>query len=312
MPISLLQKRKISGKGVLRLSPEDRGRKYYRLYLDVIRRPKNEFINLNWNPPRGKYAFVSFLKDNRVLSRFALESLNEELQFIADISGQAQLMIKCALDTNNQTAINLGLALGAPPIEVTNPIAEFAELDIGWDEARIVCYAETAIEAALWGMKYDVCEESDERPDPGGPPVIPPPPLPPGEPILDINEPYNENTSDDGNTSPHPLDDTSEPPPPVSNETPGVRKVTTTVYKTPEYGGGTQVHVIYCNIPYHYEVDEYTIYLYTYVESFPGSGVMLETQHVYASGGQPGPSSYLRFTVEDELGYIAERRPLRP
>lgn len=196
----------------MRLSLNDKGMKYYRLYLDVVRRPKNEFKNLNWEPPRGKYAFVSFLKQGRVLRRFALESLQEEIQFIPDAVGQAQLMLKCLLDTSNQTAVNLGLALGAVPIEVTNPIAEFGELDIGWDEARIVCYADTAVEIALYGQKYDVCEESDERPEPGGPPVPIPPPVPPGTPIEDISEPYDQET-DDGLTVPNPLDDLPDEPP---------------------------------------------------------------------------------------------------
>lgn len=311
MPIELLQKRKISGRGILRLSPEDKGFKYYRLYLDVVRRPKNEFINLNWNPHRGKYAFVSFMKQDRVLSRFALESLSEELQFIPDVAGQMQLMAKCMVDMQNESFINLGVRLGLPPIQNDNLIKEFLSLDIGWDEARIVCYADTAVELALYGQEYDVCAEPDKRQDPGGEPIPPPPPIPPGTPIEDISEPYDDE-SDDENSIPHPLDDLPEPPPPPPPVS-GVRRILVTVSLSAAYGGGTQVHEKYADIPYHFEKDatNHTLYWYTYTESFPGSGVMLEAQTVLASGGQGGPSYYTGFTVNDALGYIAEIRPLR-
>lgn len=243
MPISLLQKRKISGRGILRLSPEDKGFKYYRLYLDVIRRPRNEFKNLNWNPPRGKYAFISFMKQERVLSRFALESLNEELQFIPDVAGQIQLMAKCSIDTHNTSFINLGVSLGAMPIAVNNPLSEFLALDIGWDEARIVCYAETAIEIALWGQEYDVCKESDKRGDLGGEPIAPSPPVPSGTPIEDISEPYDDG-DDDQNTVPNPLDDIPEPPvePPVLGS---YREVTVNYTFVPPFFNGDTVNSTY-------------------------------------------------------------------
>jgi hypothetical protein len=202
----------------LRIESFETEKKYYLLYVDVIRRPTNEYLNLQWSPSRGKYAFLSFLRSGRVHSRRAIESLSEEIVEIPDVSGQIHLMLKCLLDTNNTTAINLGVALGAVPISVNNPISEFPTLDISWDEVRVSCYADTAIQLQLFAQDYEVCKPGDKNTDKGGEPVPPPPPVPPGTPIEDISQPYDEATFDDGLTSPYPGDGLLTEPLPAQRE----------------------------------------------------------------------------------------------
>lgn len=208
MGATLLQTRKISGKGVLKIAPEETGKRYYLVRVDLLRDTITPYRNFNWNPPRGKYAYMTFLRNSRVIDSRALEFPNTEIQLIPDICGQALIALKCHFDGVNQSFINLGTALGAIYISQANPIKDYLNLDLGWDEIRFCCYADIAIQVSLYASDYDTCNPEYALADRGGEPPEIPDVLPPNSPVDDISAPYDLSTSDDGNTAPNDLDST--------------------------------------------------------------------------------------------------------
>lgn len=221
----LVQERFISGRGVLKVPSDGKKNRYTVLYLDVIRQPVNKFANLNWNPSRGRYAQLVFLRAGYVVDTRAMEFPREAYDGVSDIAGQALIAVKCAYAGILQTFFNLGNALSLPSISVTNLIEEYENLRLGWDEVRVVCYADTAIQARLYRTPYDTCNpdyDDQQEPPPPPPPV---PQIPPGTPIENISDPY-EGEDDDGNTVPFPDDEF--PPPPIPDCTPVTVTVTYT------------------------------------------------------------------------------------
>lgn len=213
----LIQERFISGKGILKVPSDTKKNRYTILYLDVIRRPTNRYANLNWNPPRGKYAFLTFLRNGYVIDTRSMEFDRESYDGIADISGQTLIAVKCAYDGILDTFVNLSVALGATPggvglvpISKNNNIKDYENLLLGWDEVRVVCYADTALQARLYRTAYDVCNPDFDNQQPPPPPPPPLPPVPPGTPLANLSPPY-EGADDGGNTVPYPSD--SVPPP---------------------------------------------------------------------------------------------------
>lgn len=207
----LLDQRIISGKGIIRIPTAARKSRYYRLFLDVIREPKNKYANFQWNPPQSLYARFTYLRDEYVQAYDEMKFDREERRQINDVAGQTLIAVKCAYDGTLTSFANIATGLGLTVTSVTDLIQDFQNLQLSWDEIRFSCYADTAIQVRLYGTNYDTCDpEKDDQDDP--PP--PPPPrdkVPPGTPIDDISRPYDEESNDGGNTDPFPDDSLEEP-----------------------------------------------------------------------------------------------------
>lgn len=214
----LIQKRLLSGKGVLKVPTDVVKNRYTVLYCTVIRKPKNPYLNNNYNPPRGRYGTLVFLRQGYVIDSKPIEYEKSAFDGINDICGQTLNAVKCAYSGTLQSIYNLAVSIagtpggiGLTPTTIDNSIEDYTNLRLAWDECRYVAYADTAVELQLWRQKYDICEEGNDNDQPPPPPDAPHEPVPPGTPIYDIDDPYDDETSDDGNTQPYPGD---EPPPP--------------------------------------------------------------------------------------------------
>lgn len=214
-----IESRTVSGQGVLRVPALNNKFRAVILYCDVVRPPKNKYVNKNWNPERGKYAFLTFVRNEYVIGHDAMEFDRQSWDGIQDISGQTLIAVKCAYDGILQTFVNLSIALAATPggvglmpINKVDLIKDYENLANSWQEVRIKCYADTAVQARLFALKYDSCtpDRDDERPPP--PPPSPPPPVPPGTPLNNISPPYDRFTNDNRNTVPFPGDTPGIPP----------------------------------------------------------------------------------------------------
>lgn len=210
----LIQERFISGKGLLKVPTDTRKNRAYILYAAVFRKPSNPYLNFNYNPPRGRYGTLVFLRDSYVIKNTALEYPNQVFDGVNDISGQTLLAVKCAYDGILQTFYNMSIALaatpggqGLTPISITNLITDYTNLRLSWDECRLQCYADTAIRLSLYRLVYDVCDDDYNADIPAPIPDLPTQ-ISPGEPIEGISPAYDDE-SDDGNTVPYPGD---EPP----------------------------------------------------------------------------------------------------
>lgn len=212
--IELIQDRLISGKGVLRVPTDVVKNRFYVLYTDLVRPPNNKYVNLNYNPPRSQYAWLTFFRNGYLLDEKSIAFPKQVFDGVNDICGQTLLALKCSYAGTLQTFVNLGLALGLPPISVINTIADYQNLRLAWDEIRIVCYADTAIQCRLYRLKYDVCDADLDDDFPPPPPDPPVPPVPPTTPLDNISPAYDQDV-DDGNTVPFPTD--TNVPPPVGN-----------------------------------------------------------------------------------------------
>lgn len=203
----LAEERLISGKGVLKVSVDKDNFRHAYLILDVIRDPSQPYLNNNWNPPRAKYAFLTFRRNEYVIGNAYMEWERQMYDSVPDITSQNLIAIKCQYQGVLQSFANLGVALGVTPTSITDLIKDYESLSLQWDEVLIKCYADTAIQARLFYLLDDTCNEESRRrkriP-------LPPPPLPkvpPRTPITNISQPYDPGTSDSGNTEPYPEDE---------------------------------------------------------------------------------------------------------
>lgn len=213
----LIQERKISGKGVLQIPTDARRNRAAILYVDLVRPAKSQYLNFNYNPPRGRYGTICFFRNNYVIASEPIEYDRQSFDTVFDAPGQTLIALKCAYDGILESFVNLGVALGAVPISVENKIKDFENLDLGWTECRVVCYADTALSLKLYRLKNDVCKPDEDKDKPPPPPPPPPPRVPAGTPVDDISKPYDSPTNDNDNTFPY-KDDSYPPPPTLGND----------------------------------------------------------------------------------------------
>lgn len=211
--MAILATRVISGKGVLRLdvgSTDYKRAKVFTLYADVIRKPSNEYLNFNYNPPESRYATLQFIRGGYVIKTEPLKYPKQSWDFYFEPSAQAMFAVQCAYQGILQSFVNLGTALNVVPVSVVDNIADWVHVDLMWDEVKVVCYADTAIQLSVRTKEFDLCpDQQTKEPDPPPPPPEDPPAYDPGEPLADTASPaspaYDENT-DNGDTVPYPGD----------------------------------------------------------------------------------------------------------
>jgi len=209
--LRLIADRLISGRGVLKIPEDAQLARYYIMYADVIRRPINEYLNFDWNPPQSVYARLNYRRDGYVQQSDILRYPRESRTYVNDVSGQNLRAIKCAYDGILETFVNLSIAIPFVfPISVNDLIKDYESLALGWDEILFDCYSSTALQIRFYALDYDVC--NPDRDDTNYPPPPPPPlpPVPPDTSIGSITPPY-DGENDDGNTVPFPDDDFETP-----------------------------------------------------------------------------------------------------
>jgi hypothetical protein len=236
--LTLRDERLISGKGILKVPAGVFQDRYYILYLDVIRKPKNEYVSLEWNPPQSCYARFTYRKDGYVQSFDIMRFAREERTYVNDIAGQNLRAIKCAYEGTLESFNRLSAALGLVVLPYTNLILEYKSLSLGWDEVLFQCYADTAIQCRFYSLDYDTCSPANDQTDLPPPPPAPLPPVTPGTPIGSISKPYNDSTNDDGNSVPFPGDE-FDPEEDFPGDTCVRYSLTVRYTKRPEDGGGT-------------------------------------------------------------------------
>lgn len=197
----LVESRVISGKGVLKLPSDSVPCRASILYTDIVREPRSKYLNLEWNPPRSRYANLCFLRKGYVMFNLPVEFEHQVFDGINDTSGQTLIALKCAYEGILATFINLGLSLGKTITYYDASIKGYENLYNAWDEVRIKCYADTAIQVRLYQIMYDVCIEGlDNTSVPLEPsPQVPKVPLGTAVPN---SRPYSGDTGDNGNTVP--------------------------------------------------------------------------------------------------------------
>lgn len=197
----LIQSRIVSGKGVLKIPTDGvRGRSAI-LYAEVIRNPKNKYVNKGWNMERSRYANLVFLRAGYVMYALPMEFDKQVYDTINDSSGQTLIALKCAYEGILISFTNLATALGKVLTQYVDAIKEYQNLVYSWDEVRIVCYADTAIQFRLYGLSYDSCSLGKTQTNK---PIVPPAgasPVAVGTPIT-VSPPYVASGSDGGATAP--------------------------------------------------------------------------------------------------------------
>lgn len=210
---TIAEERLISGKGVLKVSADEDNFRHAYLILDVVRNPTQPYLNNNWNPPRAKYAFLTFRRNEYVIGNAYMEWERQMYDTVPDITSQNLIAIKCQYQGVLQSFANLGDALGVNPVSITDLIKDYESLSLQWDEVLIKCYADTAIQARLYYLLDDTCNLESRKRKRIPPPPPPLPKVPPGTAIGDISEPY-DGEDDGGNTEPYPGDEIPPPPDP--------------------------------------------------------------------------------------------------
>lgn len=209
----LVADRTISGQGLVRLPIDVTKQKYLSVTVDVLRRPTIIHESYKYSPRRQRYCTLCFVRNKYVIEEKPCDYEKRQFFFIADITSQTLLAVKCAYEGTLQTFFNLGNALSLPSISVTNLIKDFSYLSFYWDEIQVVCEADTAVQVRIFAKKLDSCNEDNNKDDTPPPPPPPKPTSTPGQGRQDVDQPYD---SDDKVTKPNAIDNT----PPRDNRTP--------------------------------------------------------------------------------------------
>lgn len=203
-----IEERLISGKGLLRMPSSASKYRVFILYLDMVRPASSAYGNFTWNPPKGRFCNLTFRRERYIVSQDTMEFTRQSYTFVNDPAGQAMIAVKCAYQGILQSFANIATAQGLTVISVVDLIKNFENLALVWDEVLIGCVTDYAIQARLYGMKYDTCNPESDK---SNKPPVPPPPLPrvpPRTPIADISDAYDGGT-DGGFTVPNPIDEPS-------------------------------------------------------------------------------------------------------
>lgn len=214
----LYETRRISGRGLFKRTPLLKDR-HFLLYTNLIREPRVNFGSSKFNPDKSEYAKITWLKDGRVLREDAVNYPYQRFSWSVDPTGYLATAIPCMYRSIIDYLDYLAPFVGASPLvtDPTDPI--YVEpLQDTFDEIRIVCRADSALECELYELEYDwQCPEGEPTPKE---PIEPPPSeiIDPGTPIDDLSPPYDYDTNDDGNTQPNGIDAFPPEPPPEPEE----------------------------------------------------------------------------------------------
>lgn len=218
----MIETRVISGKGEILFTGEG-SQDVYRamMYVDVIRRPKNEYINLGYAPFRSQYAEISFMVGNYVLSSVSLQYTRQVFEIGVYQSSQNMLSMICMYEGILDSFLELATCIAeCVPISKTNLIREHPVYVGNITGARIQCYADTAIRVVYSTNDLERCNPEDGN-TPPPPPSLPPvdPPVPPGTPLTEtaypVDPPYTERPE---NTVPYPGDEEPQEPDPEEDD----------------------------------------------------------------------------------------------
>jgi len=223
----VIERRTISGRGVFIFTPEAKWRHFW-LYVSILRPPAIDFGSSQYNPDRSFYATFVWSHRNYILREDVLRYYQQCFEWASDPTGYIAKAETCLHDRTIEYLQALGDGLSVPlPVPDPNNRIWYEPLQGRFDRIRIVCRDRTAITAELWGLEYDVSCPS-ATPTPKLPPVpdLPPPSVPPNQPLDDTptpaSPPYPQN--DGGDTVSLPGDQDTPPPQfPVGNPCQQVR-----------------------------------------------------------------------------------------
>jgi len=231
MEPEIVERRRISGKGILIVPEDKRDFRRYTLTSSLLRTPINQFTDRDWNPQRSFFGNMVFFRDGTVIRDEPIIWEQQAWDFYPPYDGQTQLALNCAYQGILASFVNLGTALGLTVVSVQNEINAFTQLVDMWDTVQVKCFSSSAVELILFAEDFHLCADQPKNPSPPPkrePDDPPPPPEPPFEPpdpenpenprvpppITDISPPY-EGEDDGGNTVPFQGDENEPPGPPT-------------------------------------------------------------------------------------------------
>lgn len=215
MAIYVTETRKISGVGSIRV-PDNADIRLAILQITVQRFPTQRYRNFNWNPPRERFAYLTWREDGVVIRSESMEWIEQAWYTYADPGGQALVATQCLLKYIRSAFGSLANGIGAPVLALPNPIGAMQRLTIPFDEVVVSCHADTALQVSMIVLPYDNCGLESGSPAP--PPIFPLPPnlAPPGTPI-EVSPPYDYDDQEEP-YNPNDLDTVPPPPPPPPQE----------------------------------------------------------------------------------------------
>lgn len=199
----------ISGRGLLRIpdSADLRKAKRLVLFVDVIREPRNKYYNSNYNPPKGRYGTINLFRDGYQVQEICLEYPYQSFPFYPDPAAQTFYLAKCSYELLLAQLVEMSDKLGLLTNNSPNPFTDWWHTNYWWDEARVVCYADTGLRLTLKSEEFLLCpNDSDPQPPDQPPPPNEIPQVPPGTPLngttTPVSDPY-QSPDDDGDTVPY-------------------------------------------------------------------------------------------------------------
>lgn len=205
-----VEDRLISGKGIIQI-PSDPKWRYFRLFVDVIRKPRINFFNFKWQKERSEFAKMQWMRGRYVFKEGVVNYISQTWDVDPlEASAFHATPIACSFQAvfDGQSAILA--ALGVPPggkLEIP-----YEPVSIEVDRIIFECRDETLLQLRLQGLETDVaCPEGKPTPKKPSQPPPPLPELPPNENV-EVSPPYNGDTSDDGETEPFTMDEIPDEP----------------------------------------------------------------------------------------------------
>lgn len=188
----LLEQRVVSGLGNIRLPNTVEDYRQIIWVAEVLRDPRNQYLNGDWFPEKSLYARVVFDSRGDVVNSCLMEFPNMRWIDTPDVASQALIATQCAYKGILQTFFNLGNALLLPSISIQNDISAYTTLLPTWDRMIFKCYGDTALRLSVYTLNNDRCgSDSGDSQNPLTTPVRIPRPevVPIGTPVQ-VSPPY--------------------------------------------------------------------------------------------------------------------------
>lgn len=206
---ALVEERNISGRGIFLVPASPAYRRLY-LYVNVVRRPRVNFLSSKYNPDKSEYAKILWTRNGYVLREDTVNFDYQLLEWDKEPASFLAYYMVCAFKQIEGYLTYLAPFIPAPPLVIDPTDVLYAEpVDTIPDKITVVCRGSTALNMKLYALNYDVgCSEAapspKESPDPDPVETVAP------DVGVGTSAPY-EDPNDGGDTIPSPIDEPEAP-----------------------------------------------------------------------------------------------------
>lgn len=200
----LIEKRIISGKGILKVPPDKKYRAFW-VHTQLLRDPNVNFSSSKFNPDKSEYSKVCVLRDGRVIDEFAVTYELTTKFYGGEPTAYIASFLVCALAEIRTYLDYICIVNGKPPLPTDPTRRLYCEPILAFpDTLNFSCRDSSLLQISLWGIELDI-DCTDSTPTPKLPPIEPKIPKISSGISAEVSSPYIP-VDDNGDTQPSTID----------------------------------------------------------------------------------------------------------